>query len=179
VSRSLDRRRDVRTVRQFKQDIKEGTLREKMLMELWIKEMKYRGHKISYSDYGIDNSGKFVEVSDSRPDFEVKINGHKELIEVKSNPFDHKQTFKIWDLKTYIEHSASIVLFFGIGHDKKKIDKNTTRWGLIRPKEMEYMLLSKPVQKGDAKWGYKEVVIIYPKEYNNYFKTERLLHLDE
>jgi hypothetical protein len=179
VSNSLDRRRDVRTVREFKKDIREATKREQMLMDLWVKEMKFRGKEITYQDHGIDNTGKFTEYSDSRPDFEVTINGRKQLIEIKSNPYFHKQTFKVWDLKTYVEYGASILLFFGLGHDKTTVDKTTTKWGIIRPDKIKHMLRYKKHQKGDEKWGHKEVIIIYPKDYDKYFKTERLKHLKD
>ncbi len=179
MSRSLDRRKDVRTEEQFKQDILEGSKREKMLMDLWVSEMTYRGHKITYSDYGVNNSGEFVEKSDSRPDFCVILDGHQELYEVKSNPYDHKQTFKVHDLKTYIQYAASILLFFGLGKNKESIDKETTRWGIIRPQAIEWMIAGKDHRTGDAKWGYKPVVIIYPNEYSAYFKTEELLHIKE
>lgn len=176
MSKSLDRRRDVRTADQFKKDIKDASQREKLLIELWAKEMRYRGHTVSYKDNGIDNSGEFVELSDSRPDYEVTVDGNTYLLEVKSNPYSFKQTFKIFDLQTYVKLGAKMLLFFGLGQNKTLFDEETTRWAMIESSSIDKMLKVKPHQTGDSKWGFKKVLILYPGEYDTYFKTEKLTH---
>lgn len=178
MSKSLDRRRDVRTEEQFKQDIKEASERETMLMKLWYREMTHRGHHVTFRNNGIDNSGEFVEQSDSRPDYFVTVDGDSYLLEIKSNPYDHKQTFKVFDLQTYVKLRAKILLFFGLGKDKQSFDKEKTRWGIIEPTAMEWMLVAKDQYTGDSKWGFKKVIVIYPREYDGYFKTEKLTHID-
>lgn len=179
MSKSLDRRKDVRSEAQFKQDIKEASERETMLIKLWYREMVHRGHHVTYRNNGVDNSGEFVEKSDNRPDYQVTVDGESYLLEVKSNPYDHKQTFKIFDLESYVKLGAKILLFFGLGKNKQDFDKETTRWGIIEPKAMEWMLAGKNHVRGDAKWGYKPVIVIYPRDYEGYFKTEELTHIKE
>jgi hypothetical protein len=175
-SNSLNRRKDNRTVEKFLSDIKQNTLREKMLMDLWVKEMTHRGHVVTYIDNGVDNSGEFLEFTDNRPDFKVTIDGVEELYEVKANPWSHKQTFKVFDLQSYVKFEAKILLFYGIGHDKTKVDYDSTRWGVIDTKGIEIMLAGNDFRTGDAKWGGKPVVVIYPRDYPGYFKEETLTH---
>ena len=177
-NRSLNRRKDIRTTEQFKEDIKSASKRERMLIELWQREMEHRGHKIEVFDHGVDNSGEFVEHSNSNPDYRVVIDGKEELYEVKCNKWSHKLTFKVFDLKEYIRFGASILLFFGIGHQEDVVDYETTRWGIIEPKAMEWMLAGKTENRGDPKWGNKPTVIIYPAEYEGYFTEERLTFND-
>jgi hypothetical protein len=174
---SLNRRRDVRSVEQFKHDIKTASLREQMLIKLWQKEMQYRGHIVTYENFGVDNSGEFVEKSDARPDFKVIEDGKEYLLELKCNPFDHKQTFKLHDLYEYIRYTASMLLFYGVGHNKSTVDYDTTRWGIISHEAIGRMINDIPARKGDAKWGYKEVVILYPRHYDAYWEEERLTHV--
>lgn len=176
MSKSLNRRKDNRTVDKFLSDIKENTLREKMLIELWAKEMRHRGHTVSYADNGIDNSGEYLEFTDNRPDFKVCVDGVESLYEVKANPWSHKQTFKVYDLQAYVKYQASILLFYGIGHSKTEVDRETTRWGIISPQSIAFMLAGNDTRTGDPKWGGKPVVVIYPRDYPGYFKEEVLTH---
>lgn len=175
MTKSLDRRRDNRTVEQFKKDILDATKREQMLMKVFAEQMLRWGVDFKYESFGVDNSGEFTEYSDARPDFKVWYHGKEELWEIKANPWSHKQTFKVHDLQEYIRYNARILLFYGIGHDKTSIDRKTTRWGLIDSAQMAEMLADKPHQRGDARWGGKQVVVIYPKEYSKYFTENKLL----
>jgi len=170
---SLDRRRDVRTVNEFRKVIKETTLREKMLIEVWIKEMKHRGYIASYEDYGIDNTGELQEKVDNRPDYKVNLNEQEILIEVKANKISHKQTFKVHDIKKYISYNATILLVYGIGNTKE-INYETIRWGLISTEKMSLMLKDLQVESGDRLWGNKPIIRVYPKDYDKYWKEEIL-----
>lgn len=174
MTKSLNHRKDNRSIDQFKADIKAATQREQILMQLVSKHINLYHQDFKYESFGIDNSGEFTETSDCRPDFKVWYANREELWEVKVNQYSHKQTFKVHDLQEYIRYNAHILLVYGIGHDKTKIDHETTRWAIISPKNIAQMLADKPHQRGDSKWGGKQVVVIYPKEYHLYFKEEKL-----
>ncbi len=170
---SLDRRRDVRSVKQFKEDIKWSSDREKHLMKLFAREMRYRGHTIKYENNGVDNSGEFVEFSNNQPDYKVTIDGKEQLVEIKANPYHHKQTFKTYDIEAYIKYKAYILLFYNIGHNKTVVSPDT-KWGLIDTKSLEKIYKDVEARRGDAKWGFKPVLIIYPKDYSKYWKEEEI-----
>jgi len=170
-NKSLDRRRDVRTIKQFKEDISWSTQRENHLIRLYAKEMKFRGHKVKWENNGIDNSGKLVEYSDNRPDFKVTIDDKEKLVEVKANPYHHKQTFKVYDLDAYVKAEADILLFYHIGHHKTVVGPDT-KWAIIETKNIEKMLKNSEIRTGDSKWGYKPVIIVYPRDYDKYWKEE-------
>lgn len=173
-SRSLDFRRDVRSVEDFKKDIQHKTSVEKILLSHWIKEMSHRGHKVEVENYGIDNTGKFVPLSDNRPDFELNINGTPFLYEVKQNSYTHRNSFKVYDLQKYIELEARILLFYGVGTNGEIY--HDSRWAIIQPSAMKEMLRLTPT-KSDVKWGNKNIVVIYKENFHKYFKSFEFKHL--
>jgi len=170
AKQSLNRRRDVRTEDQFKKDIKEATERERRLLKLWIKEMEYLGHKIVATNNGVDNSGEFVEFSNNDPDYNIIIDDSPScLYEIKQNPFDHRNSFKVYDLQSYIKVNAKILLFYGTSKTGGLTDK--TRWAIIEPEAMQRMLLL-PSTSGDVKWGYKPIVIVWQPDFYKYFESK-------
>ena len=74
-SDNLNYRRDDRTKKQFISNIEQSTKKEGFLIRLYQREMKARGHTISYRSYGVDNKGGFVENATCAPDFKVTIDG--------------------------------------------------------------------------------------------------------
>lgn len=176
AKRSLDKRRDVRSEEQFKSDIKAATLREKKLLDLWIKEMEGLGHKVSAKDSGVNNNGDFVEFSDNNPDYSLTIDDNPPcLYEIKQNPYNHRNSFKIYDLQTYIKLKAKILLFYGIS---KNADLTTdSRWAIIEPEAMERMLVFLPSTSGDVKWGYKPIVVVWARQFDEYFESKEFKHI--
>ncbi len=172
MSRSLDRRRDVRTEKQFKQDILEGSKRERTLINIWSTEMVRRGHNIIIKDNGIDNSGQFVEKSDNRPDYLVTIDGNTALYEVKSNKAAHRNSFKRHDLKSYLKCGANILLFYNIGENYQHPSYDTMI-SIINPNQIEE-ILKLPSTSRDRTWGNKEIVIVWARDFDRYFVSERL-----
>lgn len=174
MSKSLRFRRDNRSEEQFKKDIKEHTLREKKLLELWIKEMASLGISVSYENNGVDNSGEFVEESNVNPDYKLTVNGLTRLTEIKQNPYDHRNSFKVYDLQTYIKQDADILLFYGLGKTYQLTEK--ARWAIIKPEAMTRML-ELPRTKGDAAWGYKEIVVVWFNRFDEFFQSKEFLHV--
>lgn len=166
---SLDKRRDNRTEEKFKEDIKLATLRERRLLNFWLMEMQDLGKEIQVIDTGIDNSGEFVEFSDNYPDFKLIIDGVEGLYEVKQNPYSHRNSFKVYDLKTYIKLNAKILLFYGITKDCCLT--TASKWAIIEPEAMKRMLLDLPHTRHDAKWGNKPIVVVWERLFENYFKS--------
>lgn len=135
--------------------------------------MTFRGHRVQVEDYGIDNSGKFVEQSSNRPDFCLQIDEKPYYYEVKQNSYTHRNSFKVYDLQSYIELDARILLFYGIGGDGSLY--HDSRWAIISPLSMKEML-KLPVTKKDSKWGNKEIVIVYKEDFHKYWKEFEFKH---
>lgn len=170
TKQSLDKRRDVRSEEQFKKDIKDATLREKKLLDLWIKEMEHLGHNVKAEDNGVNNTGDFIEFSNNNPDYKLTIDNNSPcLYEIKQNPFKHRNSFKIYDLQTYIKLKAKILLFYGISRNGD-LTKDS-RWAIIEPEAMERMLIFLPSTSGDIKWGYKPIVVVWERLFDEYFKS--------
>jgi len=172
--KSADFRRDVRSLEQFKADIAHKTSVERILLNHWIEEMHFRGHTVQVEDYGIDNTGQFVLESDNRPDYCLDIDGKPYYYEVKQNSYTHRNSFKVYDLESYIKADARILLFYGVGN-KGEI-YHDSRWAIIHPNSMKEML-KLPRKSNDKTWGNKEIVIVYREKFNDYFKSFEFKHL--
>jgi hypothetical protein len=174
MSRSLNYRRDIRSIEQFKADILNKTSIECILLNKWIEEMKGYGHTVEIEDFGIDNTGKFVPLSDNRPDYCLYIDGKSYLYEIKQNTYSHRNSFKVYDLERYIEEQARILLFYGI-EAEGRINDNT-RWAIIQPESMTAMLRL-PHIDSDSKWGFKPIVIIQSKDFDKYFVSRKFKYV--
>lgn len=174
--KSLRFRRDNRSEEQFKKDIKEHTIRERMLLEIWMKEMSALGVSVSYVDNGVDNSGEFVEESNVNPDYCLTINGVTRLTEIKQNPFHHRNSFKVYDLETYIKLDADILLFYGLGKNIQKGLPDTARWAIISPESMKKML-ELPRTRSDFAWGNKEIVIVWMDRFDEFFESKAFVYV--
>ena len=98
--KSLDFRRDNRSVKKFKEDIKFRTAKEKFLIELYKTEMEAKGHKIRIENNGIDNTGNFVAKSSCVADYKIQIDGEKPfLVDIKNSPVIGKMTYKVVNLQ--------------------------------------------------------------------------------
>lgn len=166
--KSVDFRRDVRSIDQFKKDIAQKTSVERILLNHWIHEMKFRGHTVQVEDYGIDNTGQFVPLSSNRPDYELHIDGKPYLYEVKQNSYSHRNSFKVYDLQQYIQMDARILLFYGVGLNGDIF--YDSRWAIIHRESME-RILKLPRISNDRSWGNKEIVIVYKERFNEFFRS--------
>ena len=181
TTKSLNYRRDKRTRKKFLDDIQKRTFKEKFLIELFVQEAIHRGWSISIEDYGIDNTGAYVEKSSCQPDYKIVLNGKPGLYEIKSSPVSHKCTFKKYNLQKYIEINANILLFFGTGFIERRpedIDYENTRWAIITPKKIKLMLKNKKSYI-EPMFGNKPCIKIFDREYKEYFEQNPLLFFQE
>lgn len=92
---------------------------------------------------------------------------------MKCNEWAHKQTFKEYDLQQYIKTETQILLFYGLG--KKNCDLGVkSKWAWIGPESQQKMLDNIKVYNGGRKWGFKNVVVVYDKDFNKYFQSNDL-----
>ncbi len=175
-------RRDVRTDKEFKDDIKHTTKKEKFLVEVYRRELKHRGIIITVSDNGIDNTGKVIKGNvDCRGDFTIENeNGDSWIAEIKNSPVATKCTFKVASLQAYVRDSTSILLFMNTGNinkDLSKMDYDDTRWATVTPTSIALMLENKKDDYyNEYMFGGKECLKILKAEYDAYFITEELTY---
>ncbi len=203
MDKSLNYRRDNRTVDEFKSDIFFRTAKEKFLMELFVKEYEYRNklfyeradvrvngvelylykdNKIRIENNGICNDGKLVKKSNCDADYIMILYGkHKRKytrkIDIKNGPVGNKLTFKTYNLKKYVEQKAWILLFYNTGYidkDPESINYETTRWGMISPKHIQNML-NDNTEYNEPKFGNKPCIRIFSQEFAKYFTSHKLL----
>lgn len=72
-------------------------------------------------------------------------------MEIKSNPWSHKQTFKTFDLRNYIETDTRILLFYGLGKDNCDLGVKS-KWAWIEPESQQRMLDNIKEYNGGKKW---------------------------
>lgn len=165
-------RKDHRTAEKFADDIQKTTNREKVMIEIWTACMINSGHTVEYHSSGTDNTGKIVERATSIPDYIITLDGETALYDIKCNKYSHKNTFKVYDLKKYIEYDANILLLYGMGDDWAPNEK--AKWGIITPEAMKRMLEDLK-HINDFKWGNKPTVIVYDKDFDKYFESKSLI----
>jgi len=172
MNKSLNYRKDIRSVEQFVADIDYATKRERTLLEHWIQIQKNKGVDVSFENTGVDNTGKFIEEGTTNfPDYRINLKGESFLAEIKANEYAHRNTFKVADLKTYIENDAKIFLFYNLGKKSVNLGKGSL-FAIIEPEAQARMLEDIPSVKSDRTWGYKPVVILREKDFLNYFLSD-------
>jgi hypothetical protein len=152
---------DNRSKEQFASDIAKCTAVEKELMIFYVdwlnKNLKDKGQVYTFTDNGIDNSGKLLADNevDSRPDFVLHSpKGKKHFIEIKfsikSNPKFH---IKMNHVRRCIDEDICIVMFMDIEGKNK-------RFCILTPSKFK-KLLEDPSRIVEFKpWGYKECLRI-------------------
>lgn len=175
----MTRRKDYRSDDQFKKEIKERTLKEKFLVDIFVKECEHRGWSASYKDNGVDNTGEILDKATADADYLITINGKEELYEIKNSPVAHKCTFKVSNLKQYIKQKANILLFYNTGNinsDYSKINYKETRWAIIKPNEIRSMLHDHEPYR-EYKFGNKICIKVVEDDYYKYFESEKLTYV--
>lgn len=179
----MNYRMDYRSKSDFKKTIKLASQREAWLMDLWVEEISKRGYKITCRDFGVDNSGEYVDRANNNPDFAVTINGQPEQkIELKTNPVGNdKSTFKVESLHACVQHNAWILLFFEIQTKsaafKETTDLSKVQWALIEPAAIRRLLLLPAKCYGQYIMGNKPSVMIFPDEYEKYWIMDSFKHV--
>jgi len=178
---NLEYRIDNRSIKQFKKDILCRTLKEKFLLELFIQECIYLGNTIQVEDYGIDNTGKFVEKATTKPDYKICIDGKVGLYEIKSSKSSNICTFKVHNLKKYVEYNANILLFYGTGdveNDVGNLDEENIRWAILTPSIIKKMLKNKKSYI-EKMFGNKMCIQLRCEEFDDYFDSYYLSFLEK
>ena len=181
MNKSLNYRKDQRTLLQFEKDILDNTKKEKFLLSIFVKELKKKGHKVRVKNFGIDNTGKFIVKSNCKADYQITIDGVKGLYEIKNSPVDWKMTYKVYDLQQYIKNSVNIIIFYGTGFlndNPKKINLKYSRYGIITPEKIQLMLKNCESYIEKA-FGYKECIKVDKKDFNLYLECHEITILDQ
>jgi hypothetical protein len=177
---SLKYRRDTRTEEQFQSDIKNRTSKQRFLIDLFSKELKHRKVPHTIADYGVDNSGALVKGKvGCNADYIVNLDGVPYKVELQNSAVDKYCTYKVANLKKYVEDGVYILLFINTGFIDKNpqsINYETTRWAWISPDKISNMLLLEHYK--EYKFGNKVCVRIYKKDFHHYFKEECLTHVE-
>lgn len=170
MNKSLNFRKDSRTIEEFVNDIEQRTSKERFLVNLFSNIMEVKGHSIFVEDNGIGNDGKLVSKSSCRPDFQITIDGKSGLYEVKNSFLEWKWTFKVYQLQQYIKYKANILIFWGtdrIDKDHTAINLENTRWGIIETKGIEAMLMNHEVYN-ESSFGNKPCIQVKLEDFEKY-----------
>lgn len=116
----MNYRFDKRSKDKFKQDIKEASKTEEIILNLWLDILQKEGlTRPSYSNLAAGRSGEFLKDGevDSTADFEVEGHGR---VEVKfCNPFlKTRFHLKVGQTKSYIKQDCKILIANGWETDK-------------------------------------------------------------
>ncbi len=177
---------DHRTKEEFAATIKRLSALESWLCELWIADMDLRGNKVKVVNYGADNSGRYLEKANDKPDYHAtvkrKLDGYSysTLVEFKSNPAFSKCTFKIDALKSCLKHDASIVLFFNVDTKTEQFrtntDLNNVKYCIVAPCVVEQWLDRYAVKSYGINFnGGKPSIQFFEKDYEQWFEVRELL----
>lgn len=188
-------RKDYRKQQEFEKDLKFSTTLEKFWFNILLEQLKKDPtiKIISYEDFGIDNSGNYSQKTKniSNADYKIKYekNGilYDKPVEIKWAPNHLKATFKISNLKSYINQDAYIALFYNSypneNFNKPKdylIDTHIKllqqylhhfRWGFINKDSMQEMLNTYKIQK-PYYMGRKECIIVPSSDFHLFFKSQ-------
>lgn len=134
-------RKDNRTLSQFKKDIKESSLTERKLMNLYLDFLNSKvtdNNYYYYLDNGIDNSGEFISNDKkvtSDPDFLLCRQGNpNHKIEIKfCKPDTDRFHLKLGHIKRCIKEDVCIINWMGIETENR-------RFCILTPKELKYWL---------------------------------------
>lgn len=178
---SFDYRKDGRTEEEFAADIKRRSIKEKFLINLFEKELAFRGKPVIISDNGIDNSGELMKGKITAcPDYLIEYPPFSFMLDVKNSYVSTKCTFKVSNLRHYVKNRAGILLFYGTGkldQDPTQINYETTRWAIITPEKIGEMLLLKHYH--ERAFGNKICVQIKNQDFWKFFLSHRLEHIWE
>ena len=87
TNKSLDHRRDYRSVERFAQDIATWTKRENIWAEVLKAEFEEHGYEVEIKDHGIDGDGKLIEHTGKKIknlDKKFYLNGVPYFVEIKT-----------------------------------------------------------------------------------------------
>ena len=127
-------RKDNRTEKKFKQDIKKRAWKQVELMELFDKEMKRLCVNFDYRDNGVDNTGHVIKSSSTmgNADYQASfLNKPFINLEIKATPVLTKASFKKHSLKSCIKNGYTILLFINSKFPPAPADPNELYWAIL------------------------------------------------
>lgn len=177
-------RQDSRSFDEFKSDIKRHSIIQGWLVELLKEELTFRGLSMSIQDNGCDNSGEFLEKSNNKADYKIRLENETDysnvLIEVKCCPHLRFLTWKVDSLKAVIRDNAWICLVANVNTksaNKEDSDLSKLQWTLFSPAVARRLLDSREPKCYNRINGGKPSVQLLPAEYSEFFEFNQFLHL--
>ena len=181
---------DNRDKKQFKKDIKFGTLMEQYWIERFKESANFYIQEIRNN--GADNSGEFIESGKSTFGADYYLTGdYNGPLEVKWAPTFGKITLKIKDIRAYKKEKAGILFVLPAkkldvdlrkpkDHDFekhiKRIEQHLTdiRWGIMMPQEVASLEEKNKERIKPIKYmGNKMGIIIPESEFYQYFTLNK------
>lgn len=179
--KSLQRRKDRRTLGEFALQVYDSSMREKFLITEWLKILGREDVRIE--DYGIANDGRIIMDPDGeqgKPDYRIISDKGVFKFEVKFCPTAAKLTFKSGDLHSYIDHDATVLIIManmamigpnGFAHVEKPLEVPAgTKWTLLFKETCKKMLLELPVVQY-REIGYKRGVQLKKHNMHKFIKV--------
>lgn len=111
--RSLEYRMDGRTDEVGALNIADFTHREGIWAEVWAVDLRSRGHRVTYCNWGVDNSGKLIrgKLENCNEDFLFTIDETEKFWEIKTVPYASPYYhFKPGLLRKYAENGAFVLV---------------------------------------------------------------------
>lgn len=148
-------RRDNRSLKQFRKDIKNGTETEKEILERWLTAQDVTHD--AYSDTGCCNKGEYLQDHQVNMDADFHVEGIGRL-EIKfSRPMVDRLHLKCSQVKSYLKQDAAILLVNGWETDSPV-------YTIIRPQVLQAK--SEKWESGPFKgFGYKRAYRLYVSEF--------------
>lgn len=157
---------DLRSKSQFEKHIKECTLIEKELMQVyvnWLNAKRSTGSpEYTFIDHGVDNTGKLIERScdvDMSADFILRRLGRQDKkIDIKFCRPEHKIFhLKVSQMLEYIQEDVCIINFMGI-------DGKNPRFCILTPGALaQWLDLGERIKF--RPWGGKEVIRFHNSDF--------------
>lgn len=135
----MNYRFDKRSPEEFAKAIKDCTLIERKLMEVYVNWLNStKGEAYTFSDHGVDNSGEFIKDDNkvnTKADFLLHTKGKRDKkIEIKfCRPQLTRFHLKVKQVEKYIKEDVCIVNFMGI-------ESEEPRFCILTPKVLEEAL---------------------------------------
>lgn len=163
----MNYRQDTRTKDQFKADIYQAHLVQKWCVDMFCKELNYRGFSVSYRDTGTDNSGGFVTRPTAEPDFFMVAGKGDKIsefsLELKTAPHHKFWTIKLDSINALIYYNSYCLIVSDINTRANKIEDlgiNNAVWTIFSPETAARLLLHFPVKSYANIYGGKPAIQI-------------------
>jgi hypothetical protein len=128
-----------RTYEQFKEDIKNATEDEKIIINKYADYCRSKfGVELTIIDNGCDNTGEFLEITSVTKDVDFIVNGVPVEVKTIRNKLDSFR-LKVYSIQDYIKQKATMLLVSGWKTDNPEFTMITHRMmkQFLRTKKIE------------------------------------------